>query len=110
MPGGVLTPVATVRLSMTVPFMASVAMVFVGETVGPWGMISAVMVTVPEKPLRLLRVRWTWPEDPCCMVNSPVLTIIWKLGSAGTSTVTATLCSRLVVLGLVARDPMIVIT
>ena len=110
MPVGVLTPVATVRLSMTVPFMASVAMVFVGETVGPWGMISAVMVTVPEKPLRLLRVRWTWPEDPCCMVNIPVLTIIWKLGSAGTSTVTATLCSRLVVLGLVARDPMIVIT
>src|SRR5438132_9476418 len=101
MPVGVLTPVATVRLSMTVPFMASVAMVFVGETVGPWGMISAVMVTVPEKPLRLLRVRWTWPEDPCCMVNSLVLTIIWKLGSAGRRTVSATLCWMIYLLEVV---------
>ena len=101
-----LTGTETVRSPPTVPLLDKVTLVCMGETVGPCGNISALIATFPEKPFRLLRVRWTCPEDPWAMVKSPVLTSIWKLGITGTRIDTVVKWTRLVALELVTSEAM----
>ena len=79
---------AIVRLVWTVMFAGSLTMVVVGEIVIPCSLVWAVIVTLPENPLRLVSVRRSLPEEPWLMDKSPVLTSIWKLGISGTVTAT----------------------
>src|SRR6266852_2897577 len=108
--GEVFIPTEIVRLVWTVLFAESLTVVVVGETVIPCALVCAVIVTLPENPLRLVSVRRSLPEEPWSMDKSPVLTSIWKLGISGTVTATVAYRTRNVTLELVTRDPMMVMT
>jgi len=60
------------------------------EAVGPVGDTATLRVTLPEKPLRLVRVIVEFPDDPWTMLKVVGLEEMLKSGVAGAATVTGT--------------------
>jgi hypothetical protein len=67
-PGEALTDV-TFKVELPTPFDASVTVPGLRFVEGPRGETDAERVTVPENPLRLVKVMVDVPEDPWAMVN-----------------------------------------